>query len=74
MTTEDLLVFLRFVAGSDVHRHLLAQDVQHIDFDCLHALAARHNLDVPIEELRRAVRQFKRIADSPFVPPEAGLL
>lgn len=74
MSSPNLLPFLKFVASSTEHRHLLDHEVQRIDFATLGQLARQHRLDVAPDELRRAVRQFKRMTDSPFIYRDDGLL
>ncbi len=74
MNSHDVIRFLKQIASSADHRHLLDLDVHRIDYAHLSQLATQQNLDIPSEELRRAVRQFKRMADSPFIIPDDSLL
>lgn len=74
MTSPNLLPFLKFVASSPDHRHLLARDVHRIDYAQLAQLADQHRIDIALDDLRRAVRQFKRLTDSPFIYSDDGLL
>lgn len=74
MNNHDLTKFLKFVASSFEYRELLNSPVHLIDYGRLWQLAQQHNVQVSIDELRRAVRQFKRLAEDPFDVRDNDLL
>jgi len=49
-------------------------EVNHIDYTTLYRLALQHGVEISYEELRRAVRQFKRLTDGPFAPSDNTLI
>lgn len=74
MSSQKVIAFLKFVARHPSYCKLLMPEVNHIDYTTLYRLALQHGVEISYEELRRAVRQFKRLTDGPFAPSDNTLI